>query len=225
LTNIRSVRPSREERADRLGLTGDDRASYLSLAAGYDDARDGEILLRQGKTVAALVKLVPVADSGQRFASRLVADVAQRKAQELQRHNQVDAALEQFLLERRYDPDRLEALVGVGYIDLFIGKLDEADTLLTRAVQLYPRSAGAVYRLGALRQAQGRNDEAERLYRDAIARAPLLAPPRGLLGSILLARGDAKGALDLFDSAVKLGDTTEGVVAGQAEARRRLAKP
>ena len=37
--------------------------------------------------------------------------------------------------------------------------------------------------------------------------------------------GDAKGALELFDSALKLGDTTEGVVAGQAEARRRLVKP
>jgi spermidine synthase len=225
LTNIRSVRPSREERADRLGLQGSDRASYLALAAGYDDMRDGEILLHQGKTDDALEKLVPVADTGQRYASRLVADIAQRRAQELQPLGEMDAAREQFLLAHRYDPDRLEPLVGVGYIDLFIGKLDEADTLLTRAVQLYPRSAGAVYRLGALRQTQGRIDEAERLYRDAMARAPLLAPPRGLLGSILLARGDAKGALELFDSAVKLGDTTEGVVAGQTEARRRLAKP
>ena len=225
LMNIRSVRPSREERADRLGLTGDDRASYLALAAGNDDARDGEILLRQGKTDDALEKLIPVADTGQRYACNLVADVAHRRAQDLQRHNQSEDAREQFLLALRYDPDRLEALVGVGYLDLFLGKLDEADTLLTRAVSLYPRSAGAAYRLGALRQVQGRIDDAERLYRDAIARAPLLGPPRGLLGSILLARGDAKGALDLFDSAVKLGDTTEGVLAGQAEARHRLAKP
>jgi spermidine synthase len=225
LAETRRFRPSREERADRLGLQGSDRASYLALAAGNDDARDGEILLRLGETDDALDKLVPIAESGQWYASHLVADLAQRRGQELQQLGQVDAAREQFLLALRYDPDRLEAMVGVGYIDLFLGKLDEADRMLTRAVRLYPRSAGAGYRLGALRQAQGRNDEAERLYRDAIARAPLLGPPRGLLGSILLARGDAKGALDLFDSAVKLGDTTEGVIAGRAEARRRLAKP
>jgi hypothetical protein len=76
-----------------------------------------------------------------------------------------------------------------------------------------------------LRQAQGRIDDAERLYRGAISLAPLLGPPRGLLGSILLGRGDARGALQQFDSAVKYGETTEGVLAGQAEARRRLAKP
>jgi spermidine synthase len=225
LTDIRGVRPSREERANRLGLTGDDRDSYLALAAGHDDARDGEILLRQGKIAEGLERVIPVAETGQKYACSLVADIMNRRGQELQRHEQAEAAREQFFLALRYDPDRLEALVGVGYLDLFLGKLDEADRLLTRAVSLYPRSAGAAYRLGALRQAQGRIDEAERLYRDSIARAPALAPPRGLLGSILLARGDAKGALDLFDTALELGDTTEGVVAGQAEARRRLAKP
>jgi tetratricopeptide (TPR) repeat protein len=225
LTEIRRFLPSLEERADRLGLAGDDRASYLALAAGYDATRDGEILLYQGKLKDGLDKLIRVADSGQRHAGYLVAEVAQRRAQELQRLDQLDAAREQFLLALRYEPDRLEAMVGVGYIDLFRDRLDEADALLTRAVALYPRSAGAVYRLGALRQAQGRTLEAERLYRDAIARAPLLAPPRGLLGSLLLARGDAQGALELFESAVALGDTTEGVMAGREEARRRLARP
>ena len=97
--------------------------------------------------------------------------------------------------------------------------------MLSRAVALYPRSAGALYRLGALRQTQGRNDEAERLYRDAIARSPLLGQPCGLLGSLLLGRGDFKGALELFDRAVKLGDKAEGVIAGRAEARRRLNQP
>ena len=115
--------------------------------------------------------------------------------------------------------------MGAGYLDFFLGKLDEADTLLTKAVALYPRSAGAAYRLGALRQAQGRVRDAERLYRDAIARAPSLGAPRGLLGGILLARGDAKGALELFESAVALGETSEGVTAGREEARRRLENP
>jgi spermidine synthase len=225
LLELRRVRPTREERADRLGLTGEDRESYLKLAAGYDDTRDGEILLYQGEAPQAFEKLIPIAETGQRYARYLVAERAQLEAVDLQQHGKLDAARERFLLALRYEPDRLEAMAGVGYLDLFNGKLDEADPLLTRAVALYPRSAGAAYRLGALRQAQGRNEEAERLYRDAIARAPLLAPPRGLLGSLLLARGDAKGALEQFDHAVKLGNTTEGVTAGREEARRRLSRP
>ena len=225
LLEIRRVRPSREERADRLGLAGDERASYLTLAAGYDDTRDGEILLYQGQLQSAFEKLIPVADSGQRYACYLVAERAQRGAQDLQAHMKLDEARDQFLVALRFEPERLEALVGAGYIDLFLGKLDEADTLLGKAVARYPRSAGAAYRLGALRQAQSRIDEAESLYRSAIALAPALAPPRGLLGSLLLGRGDAKGALEMFDLAYALGDTTEGVIAGRDEARRRLSRP
>ena len=225
LTEIKRVRPSLESRADRLGLKGADRAAYLTLAAGYDDARDGEILLYQGDLQRAFEKLIPVADSGQRYACYLVAERAQRGAQDLQSHMKLDEAREQFMLALRYEPTRLESLVGAGYIDLFLGRLDEADVLLSKAVALYPRSAGAAYRLGALRQAQGRSDEAEALYRNAITRAPALAPPRGLLGSLLLARGDAKGAMELFDSAFALGDQTEGVIAGREEARRKLARP
>jgi len=225
LTELRRFRRSREDRAEILGLSGDDRAAYLALAAAYDDTRDGEILLYEGRSQEAFDKLVPIADSGQRYACYLVAERAQRLALELQKNLQLDEAREQFRLALRYDPDRLEAMVGVGYIDLLKGDLGEADRLLTRAVERFPRSAGALYRLGALRQTQGRNDEAERLYRDAIERAPLLGAPRGLLGSLLLARGDAKGALELFDSAIARGNTTEGVLAGRAEARRRSSQP
>jgi spermidine synthase len=226
LTTVRTFRPSREDRAARLGLTGDDRASYLALAAAYDGTRDGEILLYKGRADEAFEKLlIPIADSGQRYACYLVAERAQRAGLELQQRGELDAARDKFLLALRYEPERLESLVGAGYVDLFTNRLDEADTMLTRAVVLYPNAAGAIYRLGAVRQAQGRLADAERLYRDAIERAPLLAPPRGLLGGLLLARGDAKGALDMFDRAITLGDTSEGVTTGRAEARRRLGRP
>lgn len=225
LTEIRRFRPSREERADRLRLTGDDRAAYLTLASAYDDTRDGEILLFEGRAAEAFQELLPAADAGQRYACFLVAEQAQRVAMDLQRHMKLDEARQQYLVALHYDPDRLEALVGVGYLDLFNGKLDEADKTLSRAVELYPRAAGAVYRLGAVRQAQGRIAEAEALYRRAIARAPLMGDPRGLLGGLLLARGDAKGALAMFEAAIALGDVSEGVTEGRAEARRRLALP
>ena len=225
LIAMRSVRPKREERADRLGLAGEDRASYLILAAAYDDARDGEILLFEKKQQEAFEKLVPVADSGQRYAQFLVAERAQRVALDLQKQMKLAEARDEFRLALRYEPDRLDAMAGVGFLDLYFGDLAEADELLSRAVRLYPRSAGALYRLGALRQSQGRLDEAERLYRDAISRSPLLGAPHGLLGSILLSRGDASGALEHFDRALALGDDTPGVVAGRAQALRILSRP
>jgi len=225
LSEIRRFRPTREARADRLGVTGDDREAYLTLAAGYDDTRDGEILLFEARTDEAFQKLIPIADSGQRYACYLVAERMQRGAQDLQRHMKLDEARDMFLTALRYEPDRLEAMVGVGYLDLFNGNLDEADRMLSRAVAMYPRAAGAIYRLGAVRQEQGRLAEAETLYRDAIALAPGLGAPRGLLGGLLLARGDAKEALALFDAAIALGDASEGAIAGRAEARRRLARP
>lgn len=225
LEMIRTVRPDRETRADRLGLRGDDRSSYLALAAAYDDAQDGEILLYRGDLDGGFNKLVPVADSGQRYARNLVAERAQLGAQDLQRRGELDRAREEFRLALKYEPDRLESMVGVGYLDLFAGRLDEADAMLSRAVALYPRSAGALYRLGALRQQQGRTDEAERLYRDAISHSPDLGTPHALLGSLLLARGDAAAALAEFDLAFARGDRSDGVIGGRADAARRLGKP
>jgi spermidine synthase/tetratricopeptide (TPR) repeat protein len=223
LERIRELRPAREERASRLGLSGEDRASYLALAAAHDAVIDGEIAMHRGDVDRALEILLPAADSGQKYAKYLVADFYEKLGQKLQREGDNAGARDSFVAARRYEPDRLECLVGVGYLDLFAGRLDEAETLLARAVQLYPRSAGAAYRLGALRQMQGRTGEAETLYREAMRLAPQLGPPHGLLGSLLLARGDARAALDQFDTAIALGDASEGVLSGRAEARRKLA--
>ena len=225
LACLRALRPDREKRANRLGMTGSDRDSYLALAAAHDAVIDGEIAMHAGRVDEGLGILEPVAESGQKYASYLVSDFYEKLGLKRQREGQVAEALADYERALRYDPDRLDSLVGAGYLDLFNGRFEDAERLLSRAVSLYPRSAGAAYRLGALRQTQGRNAEAEVLYRNAIARAPALAPPRGLLGSLLLARGDAKGALELFDSAFALGDTTEGVIAGRVEARRKLAQP
>jgi spermidine synthase/tetratricopeptide (TPR) repeat protein len=224
LAALKALRPDREERARRLGLDDEYLSSYLALSAAADDVADGEIALLAGRTNEGLQTLIPVADSGQKYACYLVAQHFENLGLKLQRDKQTDAALQSFATALKYEPDRLEALVGVGYLDLFVGRLEEADRLLSRAVALYPRSAGAGYRLGVLRQMQGRVDEAERLYRSAIERAPKLAAPRGLLGSVLLARGDARGALEQFELAIELGDVTEGVIAGREEARRTLSK-
>src|SRR5262249_28276288 len=152
LERIDALRPSREERARRLGLAGDDREAYLVLASAYDAVTEGASAMTAGRTDEGLTRLVPVADSGQRYAGFLLADYFEKLGRRLQEDGKTEEARTNFERSRRYEPDRLEALVGVGYLDLFDGRLEEADQLLSRAVELYPRSAGAAYRLGALRQ-------------------------------------------------------------------------
>ena len=221
---LRAQRAPREERADKLGLTGDDRSSYIALAAAYDDATAAQIDLLAGRTEQGLKELIPVAESGSKFARVTAADYFVKRGLKLQHEGVAAEARQSFEAALRYDPDSAEALVGVGYLDIFAGNTEEADRLLSRAVELYPRSAGAVYRLGVVRQVQGRNDEAEKLYRQAIARAPKLGPARGLLGSLLLARGDAAGALEQFEIAIDCGEQSAGVVEGRRAALAALGR-
>jgi len=177
-----------------------------------------------GRTDQGLKELIPVAESGSKFARVTAADYFVKRGLKLQHDGATAEARQSFETALRYEPDSAEALVGVGYLDIFAGNIPEADRLLSRAVELYPRSAGAVYRLGVVRQVQGRNDEAEKLYRQAIARAPRLGPARGLLGSLLLARGDAAGALEQFEIAIDCGEHSAGVLEGRKTALAALGR-
>src|SRR5262245_62571899 len=62
LERIDALRPSREERARRLGLAGDDREAYLVLASAYDAVTEGASAMTAGRTDEGLTRLVPVAD-------------------------------------------------------------------------------------------------------------------------------------------------------------------
>jgi len=224
LRAIESVRPTREERARRLGLEGDARGSYLALAAAYDDARHAEALFGEGNTDEAYRILIPVADSGQRYGRYLVSEHAVAEGIFAESGGRIADANERFALALRYDPDRLDALVGAGYTDFFLGRPAEAELLLTRAATLYPRSAGALYRLAALRESQSRWAEAESLLARAIALRPDLATPHALLGSLRLAAKRPEDALEALDTAIRLGDRSEGAVSGRAEALLALGR-
>jgi spermidine synthase len=217
-------RPSREERLERLGLPDEDASSYLALAAAQDAVTEGQVLLGERRYEEAFQVLVPVAESGQRYARYLVADLAQTRALAAQLGGDSDEALLWFETVLRHEPDRLEGLAGVGYLELFRGNLERADALLTRAVELYPRSAGAIWRLAAVRYARGEAGEAERLLRAAIERSPALPEPWSLLGAIRLGREDFAGALEAFDAALARGDRSEGTRKGREEADRGLGR-
>ena len=224
LEAIGAKRPSAEVRADRLGLQGEWRSSFLALASAYQAVTDGEILLARKRTQDALQILVPVAESGQRYARYLLADHALRMALALQRENRLADARGFFSMAVRYEPDNHDALVGLGYVDLFLGEGEEAARVLHDAYQRYPESAGAAYRLGLVRQMDGHLQEAEGLYRRAIELQPTLSAPHGLLGQILLQSGRAGEALARFDEAIDRGDVVEGPWVGRVAALLALGR-
>jgi tetratricopeptide (TPR) repeat protein len=217
-------RPPREERLRRLGLPEEYASSYLALASAYDAVTEAEVALEGGSPEVAMEMLAPVAESGQRYARYLLADQALSRALAAQRGEKPDEALLWFETVLRHEPDRLEGLAGVGYLELFRGNLERADALLTRAVELYPRSAGAIWRLAAVRYARGEAGEAEGLLRAAIERSPALPEPWSLLGAIRLGREDFAGALEAFDAALARGDRSEGTRKGREEADRGLGR-
>ena len=224
LEAIGLVRPEAETRADRLGLHGEWRSSFLALAAAYQAVTDAEILLTRKQAAEAMQLALPVAESGHRYARYLVADHALRTALALQRDNRLADARSFFSMAVHFEPDNHDALVGLGYVDLFLGQGEEAARVLQDAYALYPESGGAAYRLGLVRQMQGRMTDAEALYRRAIDLQPTLPAPHGLLGEILLQSGRNGEALARFDEAIDRGDTTEGPWVGRVAALAALGR-
>ncbi|HZN54016.1 MAG TPA: fused MFS/spermidine synthase [Candidatus Polarisedimenticolaceae bacterium] len=224
LEAVRALRPSREERAAQLSISPVDAPSFLTLARGYDDAVDGSILLSEGKLGTAVAALLPPGEAGNRYAGYLIAEYSERAGLELQAAGRLDEAKTQFSNALRFEPDRHDSLVGLGYVDLFVGTVDEAEPLLVKAVALYPRSAGAAYRLGAVRELQGKLAEAESLYRKAIDLNPNLSTPYALLGNVTLRDGRAAAALAYLDRGIALGERTEGALVARAAALFALGR-
>ncbi len=218
------IRPDIEERWRRLGAGEKYKESYISLASAYDMVVGAGVLLSLGKENDAIGALKPVADSGHGYASYMIAEHAEKKGLALQRLNDLLKARESFLMALRYEPARLPAMLGLGYVDLFLGNIPEAESVLTKAWEMYPRSGGAAYRLGLLRELQERPDEAEVLYRQAIQLQPMLSEPHALLGHALMLRQDWTGALGHLDFAIRLGEDSPGVYMGRVEALSRLGR-
>jgi spermidine synthase/tetratricopeptide (TPR) repeat protein len=221
LAQLRTFRASPEDRAKALGLSGEWAGSFVALASAYDAVIEGEIAFHEGKSKEAVEILAPVALSGHRYARYLLADWHEKLGHQFQSAGNVAAAKAEFANVVALEPDRLEGLVGVGYLEMFGGDLAKADALLSRAVELYPRSGGALWRLGVLRAMEGRGAEGVALVQKAIEAQPRLPKPYAILGGMLLEGGNAAGAIEAFERALALGDTGKETLAGLEEARKR----
>jgi len=224
LAALREQRLPLERRAALLGLPAEAGGAWIAAATRYQAALDAEVALSRGEYDRAMELAIPAAEQGQGFARHLVADFATRNGKRLQERGDSDAARQSFRLALRFAPDTLEPLVGLGYLDLLAGDLAEAEGALVHAVERFPQSGFAHSMLGLLRELQGRPAEAEALHRLAVALQPMLARPHALLGRLLLGSGRAGEALASFERALDLGERSEGVLAGRAEALLRLGR-
>ena len=85
----------------------------------------------------------------------------------------IPEAREQYRRMNRLRPKDPDTLVMLGYFLLREGKkTDEAEDACERAMRLKDPPAAAMINLGVIRFSRGRDDEARRLWKDALAREP-----------------------------------------------------
>ncbi|MEO8190165.1 MAG: tetratricopeptide repeat protein, partial [Acidobacteriota bacterium] len=108
------------------------------------------------------------------------------------------AALRDFDLALSLDEGYAPARVGRGVALLNLGRLDQAEAELRRAVALEPKSRVAVTELGLALERLNRPAEAEAQYRAALALDPEDLSTRRTLGDNLLRQGRAAEAVTLL---------------------------
>jgi Flp pilus assembly protein TadD len=117
---------------------------------------------------------------------------------ELSKRGLYREAIPMFQKTLETDPDNWIALSNIGYAYFKIGRLDEADRDLTRAIQIYWMSPSPYLSLGLVKQARGKLDEATQNIRQAISLRPNGDGFHEALGNVLRQQGDLTGALEEF---------------------------
>lgn len=129
----------------------------------------------------------------------------QLRAQALIRGGRADAGLaimEDLAANRAGDRDVMMALVDA-YTEA--KRYDAAVSRLEREIAAAPDDVELVFKLGAVQETAGRVAEAEKAFRDVLARDPLHAPALNYLGYMLADRGQKlPEALALIERALKV---------------------
>ena len=129
---------------------------------------------------------------------------AMRRAARHARTGQLQEAHDLYRSVIAVRPDHLEALKACALVAFRLDAVDEAATLLHRAVALDEGDGGAHNDLGNVLQAAGRLDAAIAAYRRAVALDPERAEAHGNLGQALRVRGDLDGAAEALGRAAQL---------------------
>jgi len=106
-----------------------------------------------------------------------------------------DAAEAEYKSAMDLDPQNAEAYGMASYLSVFLGRCDEAVRLATNAAKIDPLNSFTYLYLGDAQECRGNLAEAEAAYRKSLELNPAADEIRGILGMLLLRKGDATAAL------------------------------
>lgn len=110
----------------------------------------------------------------------------------------------------RVAPAHAKAHDNLGFVLSGLGQLDAALVALRRAVELEPRNSSFLFNLANLLTTMQRLDDAAEVLKLLVAADPGHVTGHQLMATILLKKGDGRGALEHLDICVKLGAASAG---------------
>ena len=175
----------------------------------------------------------------QQFMLNLFGDQTAGPADSLRVVTLLDRGVEEARILNREPAVQAALYETLGSLYQKLGKLDQADSLLTTALERrraiyggdHPEVAESLVELGLLRDSQARRDEAERLVREGLemfrrerpASDPAVARAISALGKVLEDRGRYPQAITLLEQAVRLQSAPRADPAGLASSLSELA--
>ncbi|GET37293.1 tetratricopeptide repeat protein [Microseira wollei] len=127
-----------------------------------------------------------------------------QQAVEHQQANRLNQAEQAYLQVLETQPDRPEALYGLGIVAQQMGNPQMAQKWWSKALQVKPDSVKIWFSLGNLYQAQGQLKEAEEAYKRSLALAPDAAPIYNNLGYTLQQQQRWEEAIASYQKALEL---------------------
>jgi len=158
----------------------------------------GKTLQATGNAEAAQAEFQSAAKSTPAYA-----DVWLQWAKLLQSLDQASKAEDCLRLGLTYAPDSIAIHDALGLLLLSTGKTEEASAVLERAIERSPHSHSSWFNFAAVRQRQGRRDDAIAAYRHVIKLNAHIPEAHNNLGD-LLKPDDPDAAVQAFESAIFL---------------------
>jgi tetratricopeptide (TPR) repeat protein len=164
------------------GLSGADAATRARLLARLLDDPDRLVRMEAARALAGEPEARLAPDARTRF----------------------ERALEEYVAAQRFNADRPEAQAALGNLEANRGRHAEAAAAYRKALELDPAFAQAALNLADLQRSLARDDEAERILRELLKRAPQSAPGHHALGLALVRQRRTLEALEELALAAKL---------------------
>ena len=185
------------------------RATAISLLGRWIDARSGPVLERAARDPDALVRMAAVG-ALQTLPDRQRTLLLTPRLTDPQRAVRIEAAralrtnVAEWTAVQRFNGDTAAAHVNLGSLYAERGELESARQEYEIASRLEPYFAPAAANLADLYRVQGRDEDGERVLRDALTRTPEAAMLHYALGLLLVRRDNRPAAIDELRRAAAL---------------------